>query len=67
MQFSHKIKIFVSNTRKLMNYKYIKQIKTAMIFLYKFFSLHTILANYFTVNKEYLITFYVTVEHKFKI
>lgn len=67
MQFSHKIKIFVSNTRKLMNYKYIKQIKTAMIFLYKFFSLHTILANYFKVNKEYLITFYVTVEHKFKI
>lgn len=57
MQFSHKIKIFVSNTRKLMNYKYIKQIKTAMIFLYKFFSLHTILANYFTVNKEYLITY----------
>lgn len=57
MQFSHKIKIFVSNTRKLMNYKYIKQIKIAMIFLYKFFSLHTILANYFTVNKEYLITF----------
>lgn len=50
-----------------MNYKYIKQIKTAMIFLSKFFSLHTILANYFTVNKEYLITFYVTVEHKFKI
>lgn len=50
-----------------MNFKYIKQIKTAMIFLYNFFSLHTILANYFTVNKEYLITFYVTVEHKFKI
>lgn len=67
MQFSHKIKFLCQTLGKLMNYKYIKQIKTAMIFLYKFFSLHTILANYFTVNKEYLITFYVTVEHKFKI